>query len=219
MLSVDIEARLGTFNLSAKFDSTAGVTALFGRSGAGKTSLVHMIAGLSRPLRGRIAVDDMVLFDSEKGINLSTRQRRISHVFQEARLFPHLTVRCNLTFSPWADGRTPSMPFEEVVDLLGIGKLLGRRPAKLSGGERQRVAIGRALLSGPRILLMDEPLASLDQARKSEILPYLDHLRREAARSRSSMSPIRWKRSRGWRKRWSSSPTARSRQSAPSAKS
>ncbi|PTW59421.1 molybdate transport system ATP-binding protein [Breoghania corrubedonensis] len=181
MLSVDIEAKLGTFHLSATFESSAGVTALFGRSGAGKTSVVHMIAGLSRPMRGRIAVDDMVLYDSDRKIDLSPRQRRIGHVFQEARLFPHLTVRRNLTFSHWAGGRTASMPFDEVVELLGIGKLLDRRPAKLSGGERQRVAIGRALLSGPRILLMDEPLASLDQARKSEILPYLDRLRREAA--------------------------------------
>ncbi|MEI2384891.1 molybdenum ABC transporter ATP-binding protein [Breoghania sp. JC706] len=181
MLSVDIEAQLGTFRLAASFESAAGVTALFGRSGAGKTSLVHMIAGLSRPSRGRIAVDDMVLYDSERKIDLSTRERRIGHVFQEARLFPHLTVRRNLTFSHWAGGRRASMPFDEVVELLGIGQLLDRRPAKLSGGERQRVAIGRALLSGPRMLLMDEPLASLDQARKGEILPYLDRLRREAA--------------------------------------
>ncbi|WP_321501373.1 molybdenum ABC transporter ATP-binding protein [Breoghania sp.] len=181
MLSVDVEARLGTFEISANFSSSGGVTALFGRSGSGKTSLVNMIAGLASPARGRITIDDQVLFDSERRIDLSPRKRRIGHVFQEARLFPHLTVRRNLTFSHWAGGRDASMPFDEVVALLGIEDLLDRRPAKLSGGERQRVAIGRALLSGPRILLMDEPLASLDQARKSEILPYLDRLRREAA--------------------------------------
>lgn len=180
MLDVDVEAELGAFRLAAKFQSDAGVTALFGRSGAGKSSIVNMIAGLYRPDRGRIALGGEVLFDSDKGIDLSARRRRLGHVFQEARLFPHLTVRRNLTFSHWAGGRRARMPFDEVVELLGIAALLDRRPAKLSGGERQRVAIGRALLSGPRALLMDEPLASLDQARKAEILPYLDRLRREA---------------------------------------
>jgi len=180
MIELDIKGALGDFAVEAAFKGEDGVTALFGQSGAGKSSITNMIAGHQKPLSGRIVVDETILFDSERGINLPPRDRRIGHVFQDARLFPHLSVRSNLTFARWAGGRKDDRPVGEVVDLLGIGHLLDRRPGKLSGGERQRVAIGRALLSGPRLLLMDEPLASLDQARKSEILPYLDRLRSEA---------------------------------------
>jgi molybdate transport system ATP-binding protein len=178
MLEVDIEHRLGAFALDIHFASGRGLTALFGRSGAGKTSVVSAIAGLIRPQRGRIAVDGVVLLDTECGIFVPAHRRRIGYVFQEGRLFPHLTVRQNLLFGRWFAPRSEAMvQFEDVVDLLGIGPLLMRRPGRLSGGEKQRVAIGRALLADPRLLLMDEPLASLDAARKDEILPHLERLR------------------------------------------
>ncbi|MBO0347243.1 molybdenum ABC transporter ATP-binding protein [Roseibium sp. CAU 1637] len=180
MLEVDVTGQVGAFSLSACFSGGAGVTALFGQSGAGKTTITNMIAGLVKPTAGRIIVKGEVLFDAAQGINMSLRQRRIGQVYQDARLFPHLTVRSNLTFARWAGGRSTTRSFDEVVGLLGIAELLDRKPAHLSGGERQRVAIGRALLSDPRILLMDEPLASLDQGRKADILPYLDRLRQEA---------------------------------------
>ncbi|MEP0235000.1 molybdenum ABC transporter ATP-binding protein [Roseibium sp.] len=180
MIDVDIRGHVGTFQVKATFVGSSGVTSLFGQSGAGKSTITNMIAGLLRPDHGRIAVNGEVLFDSRKGIDLSVRRRRVGHVFQDARLFPHLSVKANLTFARWAGGRTDARPVPEVVELLGIGNLLDRRPGNLSGGERQRVAIGRALLSGPRLLLMDEPLASLDQGRKADILPYLDRLRTEA---------------------------------------
>jgi molybdate transport system ATP-binding protein len=178
VLEVDIEHRLGAFDLDIRFRSGRGLTALFGRSGAGKTSVVNAIAGLIRPKRGRIVVDDAVLLDTERGICAPTHRRGVGYVFQEGRLFPHLTVRHNLLFGRWfASGRARSAGLEDVVELLGIGALLDRRPGRLSGGEKQRVAIGRALLAGPRLLLMDEPLASLDARRKDEILPYLERLR------------------------------------------
>ncbi len=181
MLEVDIAHRLGALDLEVRFASAGGVTALFGRSGAGKTTVINAIAGLLRPARGRILVDGEPLLDTARGIDVPRHRRRIGYVFQEARLFPHLTVRRNLLYGRWFSRRTRrSSSFDQVVDLLGIEPLLGRRPGRLSGGERQRVAIGRALLAGPRLLLLDEPLASLDQARKTEILPYLDRLRREA---------------------------------------
>ncbi|MEJ8475037.1 molybdenum ABC transporter ATP-binding protein [Roseibium algae] len=180
MIEVDIKGRVGTFSVEADFAAPSGVTSLFGQSGAGKSTITNMIAGLLRPDKGRIAVDGEVLFDSARGINLSVRKRRVGHVFQDARLFPHLTVKSNLTFARWAGRRQGSRSVDEVVELLGIAHLLARKPGNLSGGERQRVAIGRALLSAPRLLLMDEPLASLDQGRKSDILPYLDRLRSEA---------------------------------------
>jgi molybdate transport system ATP-binding protein len=185
MLSVAVEHRLGDFRLDAAFDSEGGLTALFGRSGAGKTSLVNAIAGLIRPARGHIVIDGTVLTDSERGVFVPTRRRRVGYVFQEGRLFPHLTVRQNLLYGRWFARRfvkrEPSRPgeVEHVIDLLGIGDLLARRPANLSGGEKQRVAIGRALLAHPRLLVMDEPLASLDEARKAEILPYIERLRDE----------------------------------------
>jgi molybdate transport system ATP-binding protein len=185
MLSVAVEHRLGDFILDAAFDSGGGLTALFGRSGSGKTSLVNAVAGLIRPARGHIVVDGEVLTDTARGVFVPARRRHIGYVFQEGRLFPHLTVRQNLLYGRWfarSSGRRAgghAGEVEQVVELLGIADLLGRRPANLSGGEKQRVAIGRALLAHPRLLVMDEPLASLDEARKTEILPYIERLRDE----------------------------------------
>jgi molybdate transport system ATP-binding protein len=176
MIAVDIETTLGEFPLMAKFESSAPVTALFGPSGAGKSSIINAIAGLLRPARGKITVAGRTLFDSEAGINLPTHKRGVRVVFQESRLFPHLSVRQNMLYGHWLTGKKPSPSLEEVVQLLGIGHLLKRKPRTLSGGERQRVAIGRALLANPLALLLDEPLASLDDARKQEILPYLEKL-------------------------------------------
>jgi molybdate transport system ATP-binding protein len=178
MLAVDIEKRLGDFAIKVAFESKGGVTALFGSSGSGKTSIVNMVAGLIKPDRGRIALDDQVLFDSTARVNVPLHQRRIGYVFQEGRLFPHLTVQQNLAYSRLFVSRPPAAgEFDHVVGLLGLDGLLARRPAQLSGGEKQRVAIGRALLAQPRLLLLDEPLASLDQVRKREILQYLELLR------------------------------------------
>lgn len=172
-LSVELTHRVGDFDLDVAFDAPAGVTALFGRSGAGKTTVINAIAGLLRPQSGRIVLDDQTVFDTQTKVDLPPHRRRLGYVFQDGRLFPHLSVRRNLTYGQSAD----AAPLEEVCELLGIGDLLARRPGGLSGGEKQRVAIGRALLSGPRMLLMDEPLAALDTARKTEILPYLERLR------------------------------------------
>jgi molybdate transport system ATP-binding protein len=181
MLSVDIEKRLGEFGLAAKFETAGGVTALFGASGSGKTSIINMIAGLLAPDRGRIALDGDVLFDAATRINVPAHRRRIGTVFQEGRLFPHLSVAQNLDYGRWMGGLpSDAVERERIVALLDIGHLLPRRPGHLSGGERQRVAFGRALLMKPRLLLLDEPLASLDRARKLEILPYLARLRDDA---------------------------------------
>jgi len=181
MLDVDIRHRLGAFKLDARFSTGGGLIALFGRSGAGKTTVVNIIAGLLRPDHGRVRVGDMTLVDRDKGIFLPRSRRRIGYVFQEGRLFPHLSVRQNLLYGRWFSPKTDGgESFERVVDLLGIEGLLDRRPGRLSGGEKQRVAIGRALLADPRLLLMDEPLASLDDARKREILPYIERLRDES---------------------------------------
>jgi len=180
LLSVDVEKSLGEFTLSARFATANGVTAVFGPSGSGKTTLVNMIAGLVTPDRGRIAIADMVLFDSKARINLPTHQRRIGYVFQEGRLFPHLSVASNLDYGRRMSGLpADAAETKRIVELLDIAHLLDRRPGKLSGGERQRVAVGRALLMRPRLLLLDEPLAALDAARKREILPYLERLRDE----------------------------------------
>jgi len=176
MLSVAVKKNLGDFALDAAFES-AGAAALFGPSGSGKTSLINMIAGLMRPDEGRIALDGDVLFDAAARIDVKPWKRRIGTVFQEGRLFPHLSVRHNLDYGRWIGLAADAKAFAHAVDLLDIGPLLDRRPGKLSGGERQRVAVGRALLMQPRLLLLDEPLASLDAARKAEILPYLERLR------------------------------------------
>jgi molybdate transport system ATP-binding protein len=181
VLAVDVEKRLGDFTLAAKFETAGGATALFGPSGSGKTTLVNMIAGLVAPDRGRIALDDTVLFDSAARLNLPAHRRRIGYVFQEGRLFPHLSIAQNLDYGRWMGG-LPANAAERarIVAMLDIGHLLDRRPGKLSGGERQRVAVGRALLMKPQLLLFDEPLAALDAARKAEIFPYLERLRDEA---------------------------------------
>ncbi|MGH6940257.1 molybdenum ABC transporter ATP-binding protein [Hypericibacter sp.] len=177
-LEVDVALSRPSFELAASFRTGPGVTALFGQSGSGKTTLVNMVAGLVRPDRGRILVDGRALFDSDARVNLPSHRRRVGYVFQESRLFPHLTVRQNLLYGSWFRGRRFRLgSVDQIVELLGIGDLLSRRPSSLSGGEKQRVAIGRAILSDPAILLMDEPLASLDDARKGEILPYLERLR------------------------------------------
>lgn len=177
---VDIDHRLGTFSLKASFASSGRLTALFGPSGSGKSSLISLIAGLTRPDRGRIEVDGRVLVDTEAGVFVPKHKRRIGMVFQEALLFPHMSVAHNLRYGRWFTPPTERYAgMDAVVDLLGIGALLDRRPGKLSGGEKQRVVIGRALLASPRLLLMDEPLASLDEARKAEILPYIERLRDE----------------------------------------
>jgi molybdate transport system ATP-binding protein len=180
MLSIDVEKRLAGFSIAARFETASGVTALYGRSGSGKTTIVNMIAGLVKPDRGRITVGDAVLFDSDKGINMAVHRRRMGYVFQEGRLFPHLSITANLDYGRRMCGIAPDdKEMRRIVDLLDIGHLLARRPGKLSGGERQRVAVGRALLMRPRLLLLDEPLASLDNERKREILPYLLRLRDE----------------------------------------
>lgn len=182
VLALEVEKQLGALALAVRFQITGGVTALFGPSGAGKTSLVNMIAGLLKPDRGCIVLDDTTLFDAAKAINVPPHRRQIGYVFQEGRLFPHLSVRQNLDYGRRMSGR-PRDPteFERIASLLGITHLLQRRPRMLSGGERQRVAIGRALLMQPRLLLLDEPLASLDAGHKGEILPYLMRLRDQAA--------------------------------------
>jgi molybdate transport system ATP-binding protein len=182
-LQVRTAKRLGSFDLRADIDlPLAGLTALFGASGAGKSTLVNLVAGLLRPDSGRIVVGDSVFFDDAQRIDLPVHRRELGIVFQDARLFPHLSVSHNLLFGfkrAGARARSPRASFDHVVALLGLASMLERRPHTLSGGERQRVAIGRALLAQPRLLLMDEPLASLDAPRKAEVLPYIERLRDE----------------------------------------
>jgi molybdate transport system ATP-binding protein len=181
VLRVNVSKRLGEFAIDASFASEGRVTGLFGASGAGKTSLINMIAGLLRPDRGTIAVDDEILDDTTAQLHVAVHRRRIGYVFQDARLFPHLNVRQNLDYGRRMNRLAEDTAQESrVMDLLDIGNLMDRRPGRLSGGERQRVALGRALLSQPRLLLLDEPLGSLDEERKEEILPYLVRLRDEA---------------------------------------
>jgi molybdate transport system ATP-binding protein len=178
-LEVRIAGRAGDLELDVRFASDAPVTALFGPSGAGKSSVLNAIAGLLTPDRGRIVAESSVFFDAPR-VNLPPRARRVGYVFQEGRLLPHFDVRANLLYGRFFRPRAErSRDFEAVVQLLDLGHLLSRRPRNLSGGEKQRVAIGRALLASPRLLLMDEPLASLDAPRKSEILYYIERLRDE----------------------------------------
>ncbi|TWB51136.1 molybdenum ABC transporter ATP-binding protein [Nitrospirillum viridazoti] len=182
-LDLDVTLRQGVFDLQAQVTAGRGLTVLFGQSGSGKSTLIDLVAGLKRPDRGRVAVDGVPLVDTAAGLWLPPHRRRVGYVFQEARLLPHLTVRQNLLYGRWFARRhvTAEAPtLDSVTDLLGIAPLLARRPAGLSGGEKARVALGRALLAAPRILLMDEPLAALDEARKAEILPYLERLRDHA---------------------------------------
>ncbi len=193
MLRVSAVKKRDGFVLRAEFEvPTPGVVALFGRSGCGKTTLVNIISGLLAPDEGRIQLDDAVLTDTATGVSIPTEQRRIGYVFQDARLFPHLNVRSNLRYGlkrsaawrsarPATGGATALIGFDEIVSLLGLANLLERRPHQLSGGERQRVGLGRALLSQPRLLLLDEPLASLDGPRREEVLPYLETLRERLA--------------------------------------
>jgi len=181
MLRIDVRNERGDFTLDVRIEvPTPGTIALFGRSGCGKTTLVNSIAGLLRAERAHIALDDVVLEDTTTGVCMPVEHRRIGYVFQESRLFPHLSVEANLRYGERRAGRAERfVQFDHVVELLGLTALLARRPHELSGGERQRVALGRALLSQPRLLLLDEPLAALDAPRREEVLPYLERLRDE----------------------------------------
>ena len=181
MLRVDVSKQLGEFSIEASFASEGRVTGLFGASGAGKSSLINMIAGLLQPDRGIITLDGEVLDNTAEHIHVPVHRRQIGYVFQDARLFPHLDVRQNLDYGRRMNhlAENPAAR-QRVIDMLDIGNLQDRRPGRLSGGERHRVALGRALLSQPRLLLLDEPLSSLDEERKEEILPYLIRLRDEA---------------------------------------
>lgn len=178
MLKVSAHIVLDDFSLDVAFSSDARITCLFGRSGAGKTTVAELVAGLIRPIRGRVVLDGEVLLDSDTGLSVPVWKRRIGYVFQDARLFPHMTVRDNLLYGPRRSG-DPDPALDQAVALLGLESLLERRPDALSGGEARRVAIGRALLTRPRLLILDEPLAGLDGARRGDILPYLDQLARE----------------------------------------
>lgn len=178
MLNVSLQHRLDALDLDVSFDAPPGLTVLFGGSGSGKTTVINAVAGLLRPDQGRVSVNGQALCDTSQGLWLPPHRRRLGYVFQEGRLFPHLSVRQNLRFGQWfAPKDAPREDMCRVVDMLGIGNLLERRPGALSGGEKQRVAIGRALLASPRLILADEPLAALDDARKAEILPYFERLR------------------------------------------
>lgn len=174
MLQINVQKKLGEFFLQAELSiPNQGITGIFGVSGSGKSSLINLISGLIIPDQGFIRLNDRTLVDIEKKVNLPPQQRKVGYVFQDARLFPHYKVKGNLLYGVKSfDQRA----FEHIVDLLGIAHLLSRYPASLSGGEKQRVAIGRALLSQPDILLMDEPLSALDLPRKNELLQYLDKL-------------------------------------------
>lgn len=179
MLSLDLQLRRGSFERRVRIEDQARVIALSGHSGAGKTSVLHAIAGLVKPVSGHIRIDGRSLYDSEAGIDLPVHLRRVGYVFQDARLFPHLDVRANLQYGSHASTHGGAPGFGQVIELLGIAPLLQRRTANLSGGETQRVALGRALLSQPALLLLDEPLSMLDQSRREELIPYLQRVRDE----------------------------------------
>ncbi len=180
MLNVDVTKQLGALKLEAAFQSDSPVIGLFGPSGSGKSSIINMIAGLLKPDRGTIVVGDEAMDDTSRKLHVPPYRRRIGYVFQDARLFPHRNVAQNLDYGRRMNKLPPDAThLKRILDLLDIGHLQTRRPGQLSGGERQRVALGRALLSKPRLLLLDEPLGSLDQDRKAEILPYLERLRDE----------------------------------------
>jgi len=180
MIEIDVGLARAGFTLDVDFTAGSGITALFGESGAGKSTVLHLVAGLLKPDRGRIVVNGTIFTDMESGVFLPSHKRRIGYVFQDALLFPHLNVRQNLLYGRWfTKAPKEGTTLDQVTGLLGIAHLLDRRPPTLSGGERQRVAIGRALLASPRILLMDEPLAALDIDRKREIIPYIQKLRDE----------------------------------------
>ncbi|MGD0189891.1 MAG: molybdenum ABC transporter ATP-binding protein [Rhizomicrobium sp.] len=182
---MSIEARIrhkvGAFTLDVAFSiERPGITVLFGASGSGKTTTINALAGLLKPSEGRIVIGGRAVLDTQAGVFVPPRDRRIGYVFQEQRLFPHMTVHDNLLFGWQRTGRSMAHTPTDIVSLLGLESLLARRPARLSGGEKSRVALGRALLSDPLLLLLDEPLAALDAARREEIVPYLERLRDEA---------------------------------------
>ena len=176
-LSVALSHDFPGFKLDVTFEAPPGLTALFGKSGSGKTSVINAVAGILHPDHGRISADQTLLLDTAKAINLPPHRRRLGYVFQDARLFPHLNVRQNLTYGRWFAPRSQGPHFDDIIDLLGLNALLHRRPETLSGGEKSRTAIGRALLSNPALFLMDEPFAALDEPRKAELLPYIEALR------------------------------------------
>ena len=175
MLNLDIKGRVGQFAIDAELQAGLGVTALVGPSGAGKTTVLRAIAGLWTPSEGRIEIAENVLFDQTAGIDLPVNKRRLGIVFQDPLLFPHLSVQQNLKYGSPAQ----NVSWDGIVDLLDLGDLLKRLPTKLSGGEAQRVALGRALLSDPQLLLLDEPLTGLDDERREQVLPFLERLRDE----------------------------------------
>lgn len=181
-LLIDVRHTLGSFRLEVRAEVGSGLTALVGASGAGKTTLLNLIAGVLRPTHGLIRLDSTTLSDASTRTWVPPHRRRIGYVFQEPRLLPHLTVRQNLHYARWVQPRrTGAVPADEVIALLNLAPLLGRYPSRLSGGEKQRVALGRALLSRPQLLLLDEPLASVDQPHRETILPYLDRVRADRA--------------------------------------
>ncbi len=181
-LVLDISKKLGAFELNLTFEVQNGFTMLTGPSGSGKTTLLNLISGLLTPDHGAISLHGKTLFDSTKKINLPAHHRRIGYVFQEARLFPHLSVKQNMTYGRWFQKpHNAAVSLPEICQLLGLEPLLNRKPNTLSGGEKQRVAIGRALLANPQLLLMDEPLSALDQPRREEIIPYLERLQNQTA--------------------------------------
>ena len=173
MLKVGVSGREGAFQYQYDLEAGSGVTAIWGKSGAGKTTLIRAIAGLSKPATGHITMADQTWFDAKRGINFSPAGRRTGYMPQSAHLFEHLSVQRNLTYANWAGRRTSPLPLTDIIDLLDIADLLDRKPAGLSGGERRRVALGRAIASGPDILLLDEPFAGLDEERIDEVVPYI----------------------------------------------